>query len=404
MGGAHSHSHADVEHVEHVETAALPRLLLLGGLALAAVATVIGLVVLWPDGEQPKELFAAPGVTFPEAEVVAVGDPCPVIEFDPAAPPEEMPELPAHCNELKVELDSGDVVTVHPPPDALDDVLQVGDAVKLIRIPAQEGQPVHHEYVGPVRNLPIGLMTALFVLVVAVVGRLRGLLALVGLVFAGLVIAKFVLPALLDGGSGVGIAVTGSAAIMFVVLYLAHGPSVRTSAALAGTLVGVGITAVLGVYAVNAARLSGMGDESGEFLRTYARDLDFQGMLTCAIIIAGLGILNDVTITQSSSVWELRSAGPELSRRELFTSGMRIGRDHIASTIYTIVFAYAGAALATLLLISVFDRGVLDLLTDEALGEEIMRTLASGIGLVLAMPATTAIAVLTVKGAQSSGR
>lgn len=115
--------------------------------------------------------------------------------------------------------------------------------------------------------------------------------------------------------------------------------------------------------------------------------------------MAGLGVLNDVTITQSLEVWELRAVAPDMKRRALFTSGMRIGRDHIASTIYTIVFAYAGAALPVLLLIFIYDRPVFEMLQTESLSEEIVRTLASAIGLMLAVPATTAIAVLTVGGA-----
>ena len=243
-------------------------------------------------------------------------------------------------------------------------------------------------------------MTVAFVLVVAVVARVRGLLALLGLLFAGVVLARFMLPALLLGSSGLGVALVGSSAIMFVVLYLAHGISVRTSTALAGTLVGVGVTALLGLYAVDAARLSGVGDESGELLRAQAPEMNFQGLLTCAVIVAGLGVLNDVTITQSSAVWELRAAAPEMTRRQLFASGMRIGRDHIASTIYTIVFAYAGTSLVVLLLLSLYDRPLLDLLTDEAIAEARVRSTSSAIGLVLAVPATTAIATATVAPAR----
>jgi len=114
------------------------------------------------------------------------------------------------------------------------------------------------------------------------------------------------------------------------------------------------------------------------------------------VIVAGLGVLNDVTITQASAVWELRSASQEMSRRQLFVSAMRIGRDHIASTIYTIVFAYAGTALPVLLLLYFYQRPVLELLSTEDIAEEIVRTLASAIGLVLAVPITTAIAVATV--------
>jgi uncharacterized membrane protein len=249
-----------------------------------------------------------------------------------------------------------------------------------------------------VRLKPLWLLGALFVLVVALVARLRGLLALVSLAFGGFVLFRFMLPALLSGSDGLAVSLVGSAAIMFVVLYLAHGPSIRTSAALAGTLLGVAITAAVGQVAVQGAILSGFGDESAALLSAFTGDMSFQGLFMCALVVAGLGVLNDVTITQSSSVWELREAGPELTRWSLFGSAMRIGRDHIASTIYTIVFAYAGSALAVLLLLSLYDRPVLDLLSTEAIAEEIVRTLASGIGLVLAVPVTTAIAALTVTG------
>ena len=113
---------------------------------------------------------------------------------------------------------------------------------------------------------------------------------------------------------GLLVALVGSSAIMFMVLYLAHGVSVRTSTALAGTLFGLLVTAALGVVAIDAARLTGLGDESALNLRLNATELDFRGLLTCAVIVAGLGVLNDVTITQSSAVWELRSAAPGACR------------------------------------------------------------------------------------------
>lgn len=401
MGGSHAHAHGHGAG-PRVATAYVPRVVLLAGLAAVALATVAGLFALWPDGSQPKATYAAEGVTFPEATVMKVHEPCPVIIADPAAPPEDRVDFPESCDQIEVELASGERHSLQAPPGVVTSGLRAGDRVKLIAIPAADGRPAVHEYFGTVRNFPLGLMTVFFVVVVGAVARLRGLLALVGLAIAGLVVWKFMLPSLLDGSSGIGVALVASAAIMFVVLYLAHGPSVRTSTALAGTLIGVGISAVLSWYAVGAARLSGMGGESSELLRAQAPDLDFGGLLTCGIIVAGLGVLNDVTITQSSAVWELRAAGPELSRRQLFTSGMRIGRDHIASTIYTIVFVYAGTALTTLLLVSLYARSPGDVLNDEIFAEEIMRTLASAIGLVLAVPATTAIAVATVRGPTGS--
>jgi uncharacterized membrane protein len=139
-------------------------------------------------------------------------------------------------------------------------------------------------------------------------------------------------------------------------------------------------------------------DESGGLLSTYAGGLDFQALLVAAVVVAGLGVLNDVTITQASAVWELRGAAPAMTRRSLFASAMRIGRDHIASTIYTIVFAYAGTALLLLLVVTLYDRPLLDLAGTDEIASEIVRSLTSSIGLVLAVPLTTAIAALTVPG------
>lgn len=393
----HGHSHGGPPPALDVGLRA--RAVLLGLLAVGAVVTLVGLVVLWPAAsDAPEEVdFLRSGTTTLTAPVVDVGPSCPVLVDGEQGSREPPPE---DCDTLTADV-GGEDVTLGVPPYVGRSGLVAGDTVRLIRLPASstpDGQ-VGYGFAGVERTLPLGLLAGAFVVLVGLVARLRGLLALVGLGLAALVIARFLLPALLAGGSGWAVAAVGSAAIMYVVLYLAHGPSLRTSAALLGTLAGIGATALLGVWAVGAARLSGISDETGEVLATYAPALDSQGVLACAVIIAGLGVLNDVTITQSSAVWELRAAAPELSRRQLFGSAMRIGRDHIASTIYTIVFAYAGTGLAVLMLLSLYDRPFLELLADESIAVEIVRTLASAVGLVLAVPLTTAVAALTVGGA-----
>jgi uncharacterized membrane protein len=390
---SHAHSHARRQGRSRVAVDRGPFVVLMAFLALCAVAAVIGVVALWPDAGtvsrlQAKAQFAAPGVTFEKARVVTV---------QPACPGDS---TKATCGNLAVVLDQGPdegtTKVVGVPPAVSTSGLGAGDTVRLARVPGTAGEAATYSFDEVIRLKPLWLMAALFVLVVALVARVRGLLALVSLGFGGFVLFTFMLPALLSGSNGLAVSLAGSAAIMFVVLYLAHGPSTRTSAALAGTLLGVGITAAIGEVAVHGANLSGFGNEDTALLSAFAGSVSFQGLLTCGLIVAGLGVLNDVTITQASAVWELREAGPDLSRRSLFSSAMRIGRDHIASPIYTIVFAYAGSALAVLLLLSLYDRPVIDLLSTEAIAEEIVRTLASGIGLVLAVPVTTAIAAVTV--------
>jgi uncharacterized membrane protein len=391
----HGHSHR-AGHDDDVEVRAVPRTVLLSVLAAALALTVVGLLTLWPDGDDVDDLrgsvsFAADGVTFPEATVEGVAPAC-----------ESLTEPAEGCGKLEVTVvegaDEGTVAEVDVPPQVSEAGLQPGDRVELVRTPAAEGAPATLAYFNIERGRPLWLLGVLFALVVVLVARWRGVMSLVGLGFAGGVVGLFMVPALLVGESPVPVAIVGAVAIMYVVLYTTHGFSVRTSAALAGTLGGIGLTATIGAWAVDSSHLTGVTGEEGGVLTAYAGGLDFQALLVAAVVVAGLGVLNDVTITQTSAVWELRGAAPTMTRGALFTSAMRIGRDHIASTIYTIVFAYAGTALLLLMVVSLYDRPLLDLAGTDEIATEIVRSLTSSIGLVLAVPLTTAIAALTVPG------
>ena len=147
---------------------------------------------------------------------------------------------------------------------------------------------------------------------------------------------------------------------------------------------GLAITALLAAWATDAANLAGVGSHDAATLANISDNISISGIILCGLIISGLGVLNDVTITQSSAVWELWELAPETSARQLFTSAMRIGRDHIASTVYTIAFAYAGAALPVLILVMLYERPLGDALTSAELSEEVIRTLVGSVGLVLA--------------------
>ncbi len=381
----HEHAHRAAAGVDdQVEVGGPARTALLLALGAAAIATVAGLIVWWPSGD-PSEVesaqFAAEGVTFPVGEVRDIGEPCPLQE----APPDG-------CGLVAVDVDDRQV-EVQVPPEVIAAGLARGDQVELQKTPNASGTGSTYSYFATDRDGTLVWLLVLFLVVVLAIARWRGLFALIGLAFGAAVVWWFLLPALLDGAPGVGVALTGASAIMFVVLYMTHGISLRTSTALAGTLVGIAITGVLAVVAVADARLTGISDDAGGLLRAYGGGLDFPSLLGCALVIAGLGVLNDVTITQASAVWELRAASPQASRWEIYAGAMRIGRDHIASTIYTIVFAYVGTALLVLMLLSLYDRSLFDLRSSEQLAEEIMRTLVTSIGLVLAVPVTTALGV-----------
>lgn len=163
------------------------------------------------------------------------------------------------------------------------------------------------------------------------------------------------------------------------------------------------LTAVLGISATALTHLGGPSSEEDYNLTVLTGISDLSGIILCGVVIAGLGVLNDVTITQASAVYELRRHLPTATRRTLFASGMRIGRDHLASTVYTIAFAYAGTALPTLMLIDIYQRPLGDVVTSGPIAQEIVRTVV-GAGLIAAVPLTTAIAAAAITPARDRGR
>jgi uncharacterized membrane protein len=278
--------------------------------------------------------------------------------------------------------------------------VHVGDRLVLSRDGKAEGGP-NYQFYDYSRRTPIVVLAIAFAVVVGLVARWRGLRALLGLGFAFAVLLWFVLPGLLAEKSPTLVSLVGSAAIMFVVLYLAHGFSARTTTALLGTLFGLALIAVLGSIAVSIARLTGLTTEETLTLNNFDPTLKFSAIVLAGVVVAGLGVLNDVTITQASAVWELHEASPAMTVVELFRRAMAIGRDHIASTVYTIVFAYAGAALPSLLLFELYQRPFWTVLTGSVVAEEVIRILVGGIALVLAVPVTTAIGAVVAKAADS---
>jgi uncharacterized membrane protein len=281
-------------------------------------------------------------------------------------------------------------VQVELPPEVLSAGLAEGDGLVLTRDAGAEGGPAF-AFFDYARDVPITAFALAFAVVVTAVARMRGLAALVGLAFAFAVLLQFVLPGILADESPMLVTLIGSAAIMFVVLYLAHGFSARTTTALIGTLFGLTLVGVLGTVAVATARLTGLTTEETVTLSGYDPGLDFSGLVIAAFVVAGLGVLNDVTITQASAIWQLHEVSPQMTWRQLYRRGMVIGRDHIASTVYTLVFAYAGAALPLLLLFELYPQPWQVTITSSALAEEVLRTLVGSIALVLAVPVTTAV-------------
>ncbi|SEC67899.1 Uncharacterized membrane protein [Amycolatopsis tolypomycina] len=372
------------------------RLLLIWLLAPLALATVVGMVVLYPWGKASPTSVVPQGTPV-HADIrttatgpclaqgqVQVGD-----QTDPNAKP---------C--LTVELTmtdgpaAGKPLRLTVPIEPSTPRFAAGDAVVLAYNNGNPGDPASFQLVDFQRGTPLLVLAALFAVAVLVLGRWQGVAALVALGLSFVVIALFILPAILAGENPLVVAIAGAGAIMFIALYLTHGLSARTSAAVLGTLVSLALIGVLSAIFSAAASLTGLDDSTSTLIGSLGHGIDARGLLLAGVVIGALGVLDDVTVTQTSAVWELRRANPDLTWRELYNSGLRIGRDHVGSAVNTLVMAYAGAALPVLLYSSISGVGLGALLGSEDIAQEIIRTLAGSVGIVAAVPVTTVLAAL----------
>lgn len=420
----HGHSHGHTGHLEPSPQALAARKranwLLVAVLAPLAVLTIVAMLVMWPSGSKAgislaSPYQAAPGVTFDTGKIQAVtqencsqGAPAPGAPAQGTDQSNGAQQQGSQCTFASTQPDKGGspVKVVINPDVAKSHGVKVGDGIRYLNLSGVQGAAAgngspSYVFLDFVRTVPMALLAILYAVVVIAVARWRGFRALLGLAGAYVVLVSFMLPGLVEGKPPLLVALVGSTAIMMGVLYFAHGFSARTSTALLGTIFGLSITALLAAWATDAANLTGVGSHDAAALVNMSDKISISGIILCGLIISGLGVLNDVTITQSSAVWELYELAPGTSARTLFTSAMRIGRDHIASTVYTIAFAYAGAALPILIIVMLYDRPLVDALTSAELSEEVIRTLVGSIGLVLAIPVTTLIAVLVVKATGS---
>ena len=381
------HSHGDKGSTR---VHARARLLLFILIVPLLTATALGLVILWPaDANPPTPDFMGAPAQMADGTVVKV-------EQRPCGGSGDQAVL---CQVAGVKLakgagpEAGTVVDVEVGQGADSPVLETGDKIVVGRVGSGEGDDAGGWYFSDYqRRGPLTALAVFFILAVVVFARWRGLFALWGLAIAFAVLVRFILPAILIGKNPVAVAVVGSAAIMFVTLYLAHGFNARTTTAVLGTVGALFITGLLAWIFVTGTHLTGLASEESGLLAASLSGVSLQGLLLGGIVIGSLGVLDDVTVTQASAVWELHRANPAYGFSRLYAAGLRIGRDHIASTVNTLVMAYAGASLPLLVLFTLSSRQLGDVLTSEIVAQEIVRTLVGSIGLVSAVPITTALA------------
>ncbi|MCF1644288.1 YibE/F family protein [Streptomyces indiaensis] len=405
-GGGHGHSHS---HGPATPVSLHLRKVIAAILIPFAAAVLVGLAVLWPGGapghertgvgfdRQTQDATVTKVVEVSCKEAGASGVP-PTGDTSTAEGSSAVREEKGTCKRATIRVDTGDdkgrTFTEIVQPDQSRQ-LQEGQEVVVAYEPSAP-KDLQYSVTDINRGMPMALLAGIFAIAVVVVGRMRGVMALVALAISFMVLNVFILPAILQGSNPLVVAVVGASAIMLIALYLCHGLSARTSVAVLGTLISLLLIGILGSVFIDWAALTGNTDDNTGLIHGLYPTIDMSGLLLAGVIIGSLGVLDDVTVTQTSAVWELHEANPSMGWRGLYRAGIRIGRDHIASVVNTLVLAYAGAALPLLLLFSIAQSSVGTVANSELVAEEIVRTLIGSIGLVASVPVTTALAALVV--------
>ncbi|MGW0989635.1 YibE/F family protein [Streptomyces sp. NPDC002486] len=405
-GGGHGHSHS---HGPATPVSLHLRKVIAAILIPFAAAVLVGLAVLWPGGapahertgvgfdRQTQDATVTKVVEVSCKEAGASGVP-PTGDTSTAEGSSAVQQEKGTCKRATIRVDSGDdkgrTFTEIVQPDQSRQ-LHEGQEVVVAYEPSAP-KDLQYSVTDINRRLPLTVLAGIFAIAVVVVGRMRGVMALVALAISFMVLNFFILPAILQGSNPLVVAVVGASAIMLIALYLCHGLSARTSVAVLGTLISLLLIGILGSVFIDWAALTGNTDDNTGLIHGLYPTIDMSGLLLAGVIIGSLGVLDDVTVTQTSAVWELHEANPSMGWRGLYRAGIRIGRDHIASVVNTLVLAYAGAALPLLLLFSIAQSSVGTVANSELVAEEIVRTLVGSIGLVASVPVTTALAALVV--------
>jgi len=279
-----------------------------------------------------------------------------------------------------------------------------GDEV-YVEVDKTPNNVVQAYYVDYVRSQPLLVLLAAFVLSILVMGRWKGLGSLVALGISMMMIIYYVIPHILAGEDPVRVSLIGSMILLGLTLYLTYGWNLKTHASVVSMIVSLLLTGALSVLFVYLTRLTGYGDENAMYLMQFSSvPIDPRGLLLGGMIIGALGVLDDLVTSQSAAVVEIHDANPSLGFRRTMQKAMRIGQDHVAATVNTLVLAYTGASLPLLLIFTLGSGSYSYFINSEFLAEEIVRTLVGSLGLIAAVPISTLVATVIILNQERFGQ
>ncbi|MEZ4114187.1 MAG: YibE/F family protein [Candidatus Paceibacterota bacterium] len=245
-----------------------------------------------------------------------------------------------------------------------------------------------------VRQGPIILLLAIFVIIIVIFGRWQGVRSLVALAASFLAIMLILIPGILNGWNPLFAGFLVAGAILFAAIFFTHGFNRESAVAYSGTMIAVIISGLFAIFAVYITKLTGFSAEESVYLNmNTGGTINFIALLLGAFIIGFLGVLDDIAITQSAVVTELYNINPGIKRKEVYARAMRVGREHVGALVNTLVLAYTGASLPLLLYFNLSSTSLFMTINLEIFATEIVRIIVGSIGLILTVPIVTLLAV-----------
>lgn len=360
---------------------------LIASVAGLAVATAVALAVLWPSGpgrELAPDTRLPTGTESAKVERViekpctgAPGTTCRTVEISLRSGPED-----GRVTSFELEA---------PPP--LDPDLDSGDRIRVAALGDAPGGERSYVFADFDRRPPMVWLALAFAALVVLFGRLRGAMSLVGLIVSLAIVLVFIVPAIGHGESALAVAIVGSLAVMLATISLAHGLGVKSLTAMLGTGASLLLVALLALVFTNLAHFTGISSDQATTL-SYGLGISLEGLLLAGMVIGALGVLDDITVSQASTVLALRAANPDLRFGSLYARATDVGRDHVSAAVNTLILAYAGAALPILLIFTARGIEFGEAVNFEVVARQVVAMLVGSIGLLAAVPLTTGLASL----------
>jgi len=268
-----------------------------------------------------------------------------------------------------------------------------GDQIFILPEFDSEGNIINSYITETVKDKYLIIITVLFTIILIIIGKFKGVKAAIALAITAVAIVKILLPLILKGYNPILISGALAIAITIITLLIISGINRKTLSTIIGTSTGILIGGTLALLFGKLSNLTGLSSEEARMLAFIPQDIsfDYRGILFAGIILASLGAVMDVSMSVSSSMFEIVKADPTIKKNDLISAGMNIGRDIIGTMSNTLILVYIGSALPLMLLFLAYDISFIELVNKDIIASEIIRALSGSIGLIMAIPVSVLI-------------